>query len=241
MNEITDSNYLANQPITKAMQKFAKQFTAGQRVLDIGCGKKPYAKFFQCEYIGLDPSRKVNPDIVADAWNIPVSNNSFDGIILNQSLEHIEKTQETIQEASRVLKPGGFAIITVPQTMKNHSRAIASVNAPVANFDATFEPYWRVDYWRFTKFGLIVLFKEFEIVDLRGTTGYIASLCQLTNYFLASFGKDWLFWPVYLTNNTIGQAADIFFNNVFPPKSKFHHFVYNTLTINYILVVKKPL
>src|SRR3989339_629096 len=126
MPNLFSCNYLARKPIELAMKEFAGNFDKNQKVLDVGCGKKPYAKFFSCEYIGLDPYKEVAPEIVANAWEIPLPDNSVDGIVLNQSLEHIAQTEKTISEIKRVLKLNGIGIVTVPQTMKNHSMPILS-------------------------------------------------------------------------------------------------------------------
>ena len=193
MPNIFSSNYLSRKPVELAMQKFAKNFNEQQKVLDIGCGNKPYAKYFKCQYIGLDPVKETKADIIAPAWAIPFSDNKFDGVILNQSLEHIEKTSETILEIKRVLKPEGLGIITVPQTMKIHSLPLPSQNSVYNNFDKTKIKYWNNDFYRFTKFGLISLFKDFQIIDLRETNGYFSTIFQLMNYFFASLNIDQCF------------------------------------------------
>src|SRR4030042_4605339 len=166
MPNIFSSNYLNRAPIEKAMKAFAKNFSPNQKILDIGCGNKPYKKFFKCKYIGLDPYPGTKADSVANAWEIPCQDNEFDGIIANQSLEHIAKTQETIAEIKRVLKPDGLCIITVPQVMKTHSQPRPSSEINLNNFDKNKILYFNIDYFRFTKFGLILLFKDFQILDI---------------------------------------------------------------------------
>jgi SAM-dependent methyltransferase len=48
------------------------------------------------------------------ASNIPEDSDSFDAVISNSVLEHIENIEETIKEVSRLLKNGGRFIFTVP-------------------------------------------------------------------------------------------------------------------------------
>ncbi len=243
MVTIFSNNYLANKPMENAMRAFGKRFTSDQRILDIGCGFKPYQRFFTCTYLGLDPLPETKPDVVGNAWELPFPDNDFDGLILNQSLEHIAKVQETIEEMKRVLKPGGIAIITVPQTMKNHSLPRPANESPVHNFNVDKIPYWHIDYWRFTKFGLIYLFRDFTILDLRETNGYVSSLLQLVNYFFAAFGFDALFVPIYFVNNIAGIVSDSLFSTLGRVHATFFHkvyyYVHTTLTINYILVIRK--
>ena len=156
------ANFLARKQIEIAMQKFAKNFNENQKVLDIGCGNKPYSGYFKCKYIGLDPFKETRADIIANAWKMPFADNEFDGIVSNQSLEHIQKINETIAEIKRILKPGGLEIITAPQTMKNHSKPVDSKDSELKNFNNNSIKYWRNDYYRFTKFGLITLFQDFN-------------------------------------------------------------------------------
>lgn len=240
---IFSSNYISRRPIDRAMHNFAKRFSAGQRVLDIGCGKKPYRSLFTCEYIGVDMESSIRPDIVANAWGIPLPDESFDGIILNQSLEHIAETEATIREIRRLLKPGGLAIITVPHAMRTHSSPIPASHAPVQNFNTKDHPTWRVDYYRFTKFGLMYAFRDFETLSMKETSGYIGTLLQLINYFFASIGPNWLFAPIYAVNNVLGLAADKTFEALsklpVPVFQKFYDYAYSSLTINYVGTFKK--
>ncbi|MFH0969696.1 MAG: methyltransferase domain-containing protein [Patescibacteria group bacterium] len=243
MLNILSSNYLARFPVEKAMKEFGKKFGPDKIVLDIGCGKKPYAKYFNCKYVGLDPQKEVNPDIIADSWDIPVNNNYFDGIILNQSLEHIAKTQETILEIKRILKPGGLAIITVPQTMKNHSIPIPSEKIKLNNFDKKKIKNFNIDYYRFTKFGLLYIFRDFKIIEIKETSGYFATICQLINYFFSSFGIKFIFTPIYFTNNILGLISDFFFGLAGKINTritlKLEELIYKSLTLDYILIIKK--
>lgn len=244
MLTLFSSNFLSRFPIDSVMKEFARKFSREQKVLDIGCGNKPYEKYFSCQYIGLDPYSDTKADIVSEAWNIPSEDNSYDGVILNQSLEHIEKTNETVSEIKRVLKPGGIGIITVPHTMKNHSLPISSENINLNNFDKSKIRYWNVDYYRFTKFGLISLFKDFQVLSIKETSGYFGTLGQLENYFFASIKPiAILFTPIYFFNNIAGLLLDSFFE-LFAKMNwriynRFYETIYLSLPLNYILIIKK--
>jgi SAM-dependent methyltransferase len=50
-----------------------------------------------------------------DMSSITFSDASVDVVISNHVLEHVPDDQKAIAETYRVLKPGGFAILTVPQ------------------------------------------------------------------------------------------------------------------------------
>lgn len=238
------SNFLARLPVEKAVKNFAQRFTQTMKVLDIGCGNKPYAHFFVCEYIGLDPYPGTRADIVRDAWDSGLPDHSIDGIVLNQSLEHIADTQATIKEIERVLKPGGLVLVTVPQTMRNHGIPLKSIEAPIQNFDPAELPFWNVDYWRFTKFGLVMLFKNFHIEKVEESNTYLTTLLQLKNYFLASFGLGILLAPFYLVINIFGVFLDWLFFSIgrlpFSFAKRFDQLITRGLTLNIILIAKKP-
>lgn len=244
MTNIFSSNFLSRKPVEKAMKKFANNFNSDMKVLDIGCGNKPYESYFDCEYVGLDPFEDTKADVVADAWDIPLPDNEFDGIILNQSLEHIKKTNETISEIKRVLKPGGLCIITVPQAMKNHSIPVPSKEIELSNFNKEEIRYWNNDFYRFTKFGLLYLFRDFDVLELKETSGYFGTISQLINYFFTSLAQIRpIFYPIFFVSNVIGYTLDIAFSllNATNIKifKKFYELIYLSLALNYILIIKK--
>ena len=57
-------------------------------------------------------------DVKADICNLPFEDNSYDFIFCNHVLEHIPDDTKAIQELFRVLKPGGMAILQIPQDLK---------------------------------------------------------------------------------------------------------------------------
>ncbi|OGF93739.1 hypothetical protein A3G54_04275 [Candidatus Giovannonibacteria bacterium RIFCSPLOWO2_12_FULL_44_15] len=91
---------------------FVKENILGdKKALDVGCGprKLPGAT-------GMDIAKFPGVDIAHDAnktpW--PIGDSSFDIVLFNQSLEHLEDVSCALQEAKRVLKAGGRVAIQVP-------------------------------------------------------------------------------------------------------------------------------
>lgn len=148
------------------------------RLIDIGCGIKPYKAFlssFVSEHIGVDhqigPHDKENVDLIGTAYSIPVKDSSFDSAICTAVLEHLEEPERALKECHRVLKPNGIAIYSVPFIWHLHE-----------------EPR---DFYRYSKYGLKYLFEKtgFEIVELIPLSGFIVTFTQLLLYYLQQFNK----------------------------------------------------
>lgn len=56
-------------------------------------------------------------DVKADICNLPFKNDLYDVILCNHVLEHIPDDTKAMQELYRVLKPGGMAILQIPQDL----------------------------------------------------------------------------------------------------------------------------
>lgn len=59
-------------------------------------------------------------DVKADICNLPFENNQYDIILCNHVLEHIPDDTKAMGELYRVLKPGGMAILQIPQDLKRN-------------------------------------------------------------------------------------------------------------------------
>lgn len=113
-------------PELKILGEYIKE---GDSVLDLGCGNGRLLELFRgknVDYVGVDNSEKLieiakkkNPGIffqVADALNLPFPDNFFDKVFSIAVLHHIPSDDfrnQFIKEARRVLRPGGFLILTV--------------------------------------------------------------------------------------------------------------------------------
>ena len=96
-------------------------------LLDIGCGTgyliDMLAKNYDAEFIGLDLSpemiKQANSKNIKNAKfiecrsdEIPFEDNTFNAITCSQSFHHYPDTDKAMQEAKRVLKPGGLYILS---------------------------------------------------------------------------------------------------------------------------------
>tara|TARA_R110002096_G_scaffold401880_1_gene598924 strand:+ start:14434 stop:15150 length:717 start_codon:yes stop_codon:yes gene_type:complete len=170
VKEITVSNrsYLVYLSFHRELNKVIQRYAKG-RLLDIGCGNKPYEVWFKgliSEYIGCDivqsSSNKV--DVICQANNIPLESNSFHSILSTQVIEHVEDHQGMVNEAFRLLKSDGYFILSGPLYWHLHE-----------------EPY---DFFRFTKHGFKYVLEKagFEIVEIIENGGAWATLGQVINH-----------------------------------------------------------
>ena len=73
----------------------------------------PFEKMHGESYVTADiesPLAKVKMDI----HYMPFADNSFDSVLCNHVLEHLNNDLQALGEIRRVLKPGGWAILQVP-------------------------------------------------------------------------------------------------------------------------------
>lgn len=66
-----------------------------------------------------------------DIQRLPFASNSFDLILCNHVLEHIPDDRQAMRELLRVLRPGGFALLLVPQDLSRaHTLEDPAINTP---------------------------------------------------------------------------------------------------------------
>jgi len=83
-------------------------------------------------YVGLD-LRRTGPHVttLGDAIALPLRTGSLDAAICVHVLEHIEEDRGAIAELYRVLKPGGWSIITVPLRLDRPTQEDPAIRDPI--------------------------------------------------------------------------------------------------------------
>tara|TARA_R100001369_G_scaffold21881_3_gene39752 strand:+ start:57352 stop:58119 length:768 start_codon:yes stop_codon:yes gene_type:complete len=78
---------------------------------------KRFRKMKNLEYTTTDLNSPL-ADVKADICNLPFDDNSFDFILCNHVLEHIPDDTKAMKELYRILRPGGTAILQIPQDLQ---------------------------------------------------------------------------------------------------------------------------
>jgi SAM-dependent methyltransferase len=139
--------------------------TRPARVLDVGCGVKPYYPYFEpwvSEYVGVDIVENPAADLLGPVEALPVADGSYDLVLCNQVLEHCDDPAQAVRELARVTAPGGRVLASTHGVMVYH---------PSPN-----------DLWRWTHVGLARLFEangDWQDVTVRPGAGTVACLGML--------------------------------------------------------------
>jgi SAM-dependent methyltransferase len=169
--------WLSTRIIQKDLRRVLPTITG--KVLDIGCGDKPYKNWTNAEeYVGLDVYDSPEIDIVVninEKWNL--ADESFDCVISTQSLEHISGFDVFFQEISRVLKPQGKFLITMPFIQNEHAT-----------------PY---DFRRFSYYGIQEILKDdYNIIEIKKQGGFGSMMGFMFLSFIFSFKSLRFFFSI---------------------------------------------
>ncbi|MBV8951246.1 MAG: class I SAM-dependent methyltransferase [Actinobacteria bacterium] len=165
------------------------------RLLDVGCGVKPYYPFFAditSEYVGVDVVENPAAELLGPVEALPVEDASFDVVLCTQVLEHCDDPAQAVRELRRVTRPGG--------------RVLASTHGVQVYHPSP------VDYWRWTHEGLLRLFatsadwSDVSVTPAAGTGSALAML--LGTYVEIALRRTFLARPPVYALNRIGAALD---------------------------------
>jgi SAM-dependent methyltransferase len=125
----------------------------GDLVLDAGAGHGPYrhhfshARYESADFQQVEGKSYGAIDYVCDLAQIPVEDDRYSLVLLNQVLEHLPHPATVLAELRRVLKPGHAIWASTPLFYEEHDT-----------------PY---DFYRYTQFGLRHLFEQAGFRDVR--------------------------------------------------------------------------
>jgi SAM-dependent methyltransferase len=175
--------FLINYYLQRDIKYFANKYKIQGKILDFGCGQKPYALIFgKSEYVGIDFNnyslKKDAPSEAPDFYFskkyledflLPFEKESFDHVVSFQVLEHHRKPEIMISEMERVLRPGGYILLSFPFIYALHE-----------------QPH---DYQRFTEYKIRELFKEnnCEVAQIKKQGSLFSVYSTLANEQLNAF------------------------------------------------------
>ena len=104
---------------TKSIKLRDAETSSTLKVLHFAPEQEFYKRFKKQKNIEYTTTDLFSPlaDVKADICNLPFEDNQYDVLFCNHVLEHIPDDTKAMQELYRVLKPGGMAILQIPQDL----------------------------------------------------------------------------------------------------------------------------
>lgn len=208
----------------KREREFLSRYASDLRALDIGAKTKDNGRYFpNLTVLNIDSGPNI--DIVADAENLKdvIPDASFDIVLCMSVLEHTRHPNNIVDSIARILKRNGLVIISVPFIMSLHDTPN--------------------DYWRFTRYGLLELFKDFELIEMKDSMNSLETI-------------GYLYHRLFLQTKSFTKISNLFFfllskinyllGKLFRKQEFGHYFTYkqkrqesSILTNNIMAVFKK--
>ena len=135
-------NFIVSRPTLHDRLRDTYIFGAPNESMILNLGSGVQNKLSHPGLINLDIYPHENADIVGDAHSIPFIDGCLDGVWLCAVMEHLNRPFDVADEVYRILKLGGFVLVTVPFIQPRHG-----------------SPH---DFFRYTIDGLRSVFKDFR-------------------------------------------------------------------------------
>jgi SAM-dependent methyltransferase len=194
---LSSPTWVVRSSLARWLEEQAAELGGGERVriLDVGCGVKPYYPFFAgvaSEYVGVDVVENPAAELLGPVEALPVEDASFDVVLCTQVLEHCDDPAQAVRELRRVTRHGGCVLASTHGVQVYHPSP--------------------VDYWRWTHEGLRRLFEQnaewasLSVTPAAGTASALAML--LGTYVEIALRRTVLARPPVALLNRIGRALD---------------------------------
>ncbi|MCA9071983.1 MAG: class I SAM-dependent methyltransferase, partial [Planctomycetaceae bacterium] len=156
-------------------------------------------------------------DLIADVQDLhQLNDNQFDTILCSQVLEHVPRPWDAIAELTRVLRPKGRLLLTVPHLSMIHEA-----------------PH---DYYRYTQFGLHSLCQRsgLEVEIIQPTGGLFCFLSHNASVvWMSSVGSlPGMMWPAWFLNYVFFVRLVGFFDRLCGLPSIY--------PCDYLVIARKP-
>ena len=134
----------------------------GAQVLSVGAGGQVnerlgrFARERGFDVVSFDIDEARGPDIVGDICGFDFGDRRFDVVVMSEVLEHAHSPHLAVGTIHAALNPNGRLILTTPFILPLHER-----------------PY---DYYRYTRYGLEFLLRDFEEVQVSERNSYFEAI-----------------------------------------------------------------
>lgn len=182
------------QPLERELAPVTRYFRG--RLLNAGCGDRDLSGWLASlgvnDIVNYDIASALPGAVVGPLEKLPFDSGSFDTILCNAVLEHVEHVDEVVSELARVLQAGGHAVIAMPFLQPFHE-------CPR-------------DFRRYTKDGLIALGERAGLaaVEVRP----VHSAAQTVGWILWAIAEEKgrlmraLVWPLVFAWTRLSIATD---------------------------------
>jgi SAM-dependent methyltransferase len=189
----------------------------------VGQGMDPFYDDPDIKVYSFDIYASPFVQFIADAHEIPMPDDFFDGVIIQAVLEHVLQPAKVVDEIWRVLKPAGHIYAETPFMQHVHEGAY--------------------DFTRFTESGHRYLFRQFDLIDSGVSGGPGLQFMWSADYFARSLfrsraagkvAKLAFFWTQYLDrvipqDYAVDAASGVYFlgsksEKTLPPTGIIQHY-----------------
>jgi SAM-dependent methyltransferase len=193
--------YAVRAPLARWLREEAKRAhgdLGDYRLLDVGCGRKPYEPLFApfvASYVGVDPVDNPRAELRGPVEDLPVEDSSFDVVLCSQVLEHCDDPAKAVSELHRVTAPGGRLLLSTHGVQFYHPSP--------------------ADYWRWTHAGLEKVLREsaeWASVRVSPASGTTACVAMLVNMYIDLLARrvhvGFVAKPLVAAVNATAEAID---------------------------------
>jgi len=165
-------------------------------VVDVGCGNGKYRDLVKnlpgvTSYTGIDFYKTKVANIVADLNKpLSVSSNSFNVAICLSVIEHLQEPQLALDEMYRILRPGGYLLLSTPWVYPYHH-----------------EPN---DYFRFSRYALKYMLEKsgFEVNLILPTGGKFRVFLSFLALWFPSLARIRKFFEQFVRQPEINTSEE---------------------------------
>ena len=218
--------FIARYYLVRDLRAILKKHRLKGSLIDIGCGTKPYKKYFSYigNYCGIDfKTFSRNKDFSEDkpdyyfsnsyvkSFILPLRDSQFDNAVSFQVLEHHADPNRMISEMIRVTKSGGYLLISAPFISPIHE-----------------SPH---DYGRFTEYYFQQIFKKYHchILEIKKQGSLFSTIATLLSDYLNAFAARnrvfYFFALVIFPPFLLSQYLSLLLDRLFPSNEIFFNYV----------------